>query len=237
MRAYRQHHAGTQVVLGLFVIGLGLLFLLDNLDLLNFRFSEYMLPMLVALFGIMKMVQGRSSQAKVVGAILVAAGALLALHTMGYVELSWQMLWPVLIIGAGLRVVLRSLHGHRHPELMEGAGRAAQAGDDAFINVTAFLGGYKRRIASDAFRGGDLTVIMSGCQLDLRQCDMAGDAELDVFVLFGGVEIQVPPDWTVLLHGTPILGAFDERTIVPKDGSKRLLIRGCAMMGGVEVRN
>ena len=41
----------------------------------------------------------------------------------------------------------------------------------------------------------------------------------------------------MILNGTPLMGGFSEKTAKPPDDSKRLVIRGYAIMGGVEVRN
>jgi hypothetical protein len=72
----------------------------------------------------------------------------------------------------------------------------------------------------------------------LRQASITdGDAVINVFAMCGGISVKVPPDWTVILQGTPILGGFDERTIAPHDSAKRLVIKGYAIMGGLEVRN
>jgi predicted membrane protein len=78
---------------------------------------------------------------------------------------------------------------------------------------------------------------MGGCELDLRHASIQGEAVLNVFAMWGGIEIKVPEDWVVSMQGTPILGGFSEKTMVSKDTSKRLVIRGYAIMGGVEVRN
>jgi hypothetical protein len=58
-----------------------------------------------------------------------------------------------------------------------------------------------------------------------------------VYALFGGIEIKCPPDWTVVMHGTPILGGFSEKTATAPDTGKRLIIKGYAIMGGVDVHN
>jgi predicted membrane protein len=77
------------------------------------------------------------------------------------------------------------------------------------------MGGFKRRITTPDFRGGEITAIMGGCDLDLRQSSINGVAVLNVFAMCGGITIKVPVDWTVELDGTPIMGGFEEKTIVP----------------------
>ena len=55
--------------------------------------------------------------------------------------------------------------------------------------------------------------------------------------VWGVININVPPDWTDDLNGTPVMGGFAEKTPRPPDASKRLVITAYAIMGGVEVRN
>jgi hypothetical protein len=48
----------------------------------------------------------------------------------------------------------------------------------------------------------------------------------------------VPPDWVVDGQVTAILGGFESKTgTIATDPSQVLVIRGLAMMGGVEVRS
>ena len=99
------------------------------------------------------------------------------------------------------------------------------------------LSGFKRRLTTPNFRGGEITALMGGCDLDLRQSSISGEAVVNVFSMFGGVTIKVPVDWTVVLQGTPIMGGFEEKTVPPATPDKRLIVRGYAIMGGLEVRN
>ena len=108
---------------------------------------------------------------------------------------------------------------------------------DTVVDITAILGGFDRRLTTPNFRGGEVTAIMGGCNLDLRASSIEGDAVINVFAVMGGITIKCPPDWTVVLQGTPIMGGFDEKTITPPNNAKRLIINGYAIMGGVEVRN
>jgi len=111
------------------------------------------------------------------------------------------------------------------------------AGTDNVVDVVAVLGGFERRVTTSDFRGGEITAILGGCELDLRESSIVKEAVINVFATWGGINIKVPPDWTVVLNGTPLMGGFSEKTVTPPDGSKRLVITGYAIMGGVEVRN
>ena len=86
---------------------------------------------------------------------------------------------------------------------------------DDVVDVTAILGGFERRITSQHFKGGEVTALMGGCALDMRGAQIDGEAVINVFAVWGGITIKCPPDWTVVLHGTPIMGGFEEKTAVP----------------------
>ena len=79
-----------------------------------------------------------------------------------------------------------------------GGAAAAERSTDAnsTISGVAVLGGGHRGNNSRSFRGGELTAVMGGCEIDLRQAAIEGEAVIDVFALWGGIEIRVPEDWT-----------------------------------------
>jgi predicted membrane protein len=224
-----------QVLIGVAVIAFGFLFLLDNLGFLDFGYTLQFWPALFILAGALKFSQSQSSGGKITGVVMMAVGALLVLKGMGLVYISWRNLMPLALIGLGLAVIFKSTHARKPETFINSSGEATT--DDSIINVTALLGGVERRITSTGFRGGEVTAIMGGCELDLRHASIQGEAVLNVFAMWGGIEIKVPEDWVVSMQGTPILGGFSEKTMVSKDASMRLVIRGYAIMGGVEVRN
>jgi predicted membrane protein len=79
---------------------------------------------------------------------------------------------------------------------------------------------------------------MGGVMLDLRKARMTGEAVLDVFAMWGGVELQVPESWAVDVRVTPLLGGVEDRTRPATDPSApRLVLRGTVLMGGVEIKN
>jgi hypothetical protein len=110
--------------------------------------------------------------------------------------------------------------------------------DAATVNGFALLGTMKRKCVSQEFRGGELTAIMGGCELDLRGAAIGGgQAVIDTFAFWGGIEVKVPEDWRVVVRGTPVLGSYDDKTVHATGTGKVLVIKGTALMGGVEVKN
>lgn len=232
MKSERLRNTSSQVILGVMVIALGLIFLLDNLDIFDIGRVIGFWPIMFILFGVLKLSDTKSGNGTLVGGVLISLGVAMVLNNLGYINFSMRAAWPVLIIIVGVGVVYKSLTRSRSIDLDKGSD-----GSDSVVDATAILGGFERRISTPNFRGGEITVLMGGCDLDLRGSSMEGEAIVNVFAAMGGITLKVPPDWTVVLHGTPIMGGFDEKTIAPPDGSKRLIIRGYAIMGGVEVRN
>jgi hypothetical protein len=223
----------SQVILGVFVIGLGVLFLLDNLNLFDFRRIVSFWPAVFILFGVVKLLDTKSPNGVMLGSALIGVGALLTLNRLGVIDFDWRNIWPLAIIFLGGSVIFKAMRGRKDIE----ASMKVDEGADSVVDVTAILGGFDRRITTPNFRGGEVTAVMGGCQLDLRGSSIDGEAVVNVFVAMGGVTLKVPPDWTVILHGTPIMGGFDEKTIAAPHNHKRLIIKGYAIMGGVEVRN
>jgi predicted membrane protein len=227
------NRATSQVVLGLLVVGMGVLFLLDNLDILNFRHAIGFWPLVFIVAGCAALFGNGPRSGNYMGGVLIAIGLLMVLSRMGYFYISWGTLWPLVMIALGGLVLYRSLGPGR---VMRHAA-VAGAGPDNVVDIVAVLGGFERRVSAQDFRGGEITAVMGGCALDLREASIVKEAVINVFTIWGGINIKVPPDWTVVLNGTPLMGGFSEKTATPPDGSKRLVITGYAIMGGVEVRN
>jgi predicted membrane protein len=101
------------------------------------------------------------------------------------------------------------------------------------------LGGTKQRVSGVIFRSADMTSLMGGCALDLREALLGADgtAHVEVFALMGGAHIFVPPSWKVVLQVTPIMGGVEDKSRPVMGGNQFLYIHGTVLMGGVEISN
>ena len=226
----------SQIVLGVLVIVMGLLFLLDNLDILDMHRAISFWPMVFIIAGVVKLYDTETRGGQLLGACLVGLGVLIILDRMDIIDFNVRTMWPLFFIGFGIYTIYRARTGRRLIQI-DGVKGEQDLKGEGVVDIMAVLGGFERRVYTPAFRGGEITAIMGGCALDLRNSSIEGEAVVNVFAFWGGVTMKVPPDWTVVLNGTPIMGGFEEKTARPPDNSKRLIVQGYAIMGGVEVRN
>ena len=217
------------LMFGLLIILLGVVFTLDNLELADAgNYLQYWPAGLIAI-GLTKLAQVRAGQGSPVGGVLfIVVGAWMLLDTTGVITLSVMDFWPLLLVFVGGMIVWQGLRGRHHRALAS----------DATVNAIAVLSGVNRGSNSAAFRGGELTAFMGGCEIDLRQAAIHGEAVIDVFAMWGGLEIRMPENWTVIGRVTPLMGGFEDTTRpVAGATAHKLIVRGFVIMGGVEVKN
>jgi predicted membrane protein len=224
-----RHHSVPQLVFGLIIVVVGILLTLDTLGIADAEYALRYWPAGIVAIGLAKLWQSRDGRGGAfAGTLLAIVGAALLLEASIATDVELRTLWPLLIVLLGASLVWRSIVGRRAP-----------AGDaNATLSAVAVLGGMSRGNNSRTFRGGDLTAVMGGCEVDLRQAAIDGEAVLDVFAMWGGIEIRVPEDWTVIVRVTPLLGGVEDKTRPPQGvGAHRLVVRGFVIMAGVEIRN
>lgn len=103
----------------------------------------------------------------------------------------------------------------------------------------AIMGGSERKGQWTPPRKMYSLALMGGAGMDFREARMPpGETEVNVLAMMGGVEIIVPPGLAVETHGMGLLGGFDavdQAGAYVDPDAPRLVIRGLALMGGVEV--
>jgi len=224
----------TRLWLGIGVIVFGILAALDNLSFVPEGFFLRFWPVIFIIVGLGKVSRSRDEKG-ISGYALILGGIFVLLVNFGKTSLV-EAVWPFFIVAMGVFLVTKALRKNRGvpPDL---------AAQDSFISSTAIFGGSKRRIANQDFKGGELTAIFGGFELDLRQATLGGNqVRVDVFVLFGGGELKVPPHWAVTMKGSAIMGAFEDKTL-PMASSEtggpqvHLVVTGLVLFGGLTVMN
>jgi predicted membrane protein len=232
MRPSQSSILGPRLVFGLGIIAIGVIFLLGNLEIADtHQYLKYW-PAILVVLGIAYFFQCSTTGGRIWGAILTFVGAAMLLDRIGYWDFNLWSLWPLVLIVAGASMITQS--SRRRQAVAAGA-----EDSESFLKGFALMSGFRRTVSTKEFTGGELTAVMGGAEIDLRQATMKGDeAVVDVFAFWGGIEIKVPEDWTVIVKALPFMGGVDDKTAHPSASpQKRLIITGTAIMGGVEIRN
>ena len=222
----------AQVVFGLMIVILGVLFTLDNLEMIDAGdYLRYWPAGLVAI-GLLKIYHAlRDGHGWLSGAIFIGVGTWMLLNGILYFRINLRDLLPLALVVLGGYMVWRGFGGQQRERSSDG---------HSSFSALAIMGGVARRSSSQAFQGADLTAVMGGCEIDLRQASIAPGTEavIDVFAFWGGIDIKVPEDWTVVMRAMPLMGGVEDKTRAPQGTmTKRLLIRGIVVMGGVTIKN
>jgi predicted membrane protein len=222
-----------QVVFGFLIIVVGLLFTLDNLGFIDAREVIRFWPAGLVLVGLVKLWHAsRDGRGWFGGLFFVVLGVWMLAARIVYFTIELRQLVPLVLVFLGGYMVWRGFGGTR---------RASGVSDgQAQFSALAIMGGVSRRSSSQAFQGADLTAVMGGCEIDLRQASIAQgtEATIEVFAFWGGIEIQVPEDWTVVTRVMPLMGGVEDKTrVLPGAYEKRLVVRGIVVMGGAGIKN
>jgi len=234
--------AGLTIGGALVIMGLG--FLLSRLGMLWGLEAWMVWPGILAWMGLLKIFIGRSVQHAVEGLILIGAGIAVEAHYLGYIHLEWSVIWPVLLIIAGLLVFMGVLRSavRRSRKQRSSPGDGITVTSASRVDGDVVLGSREERIDSREFEGGEIRCVMGGFNLDLRDAGIKdGEATIKVKAVMGGIELSVPDDWNIVIKGSPMLGAYENKTRQRRDAAEpdapRLVIEGSVVMGGVEIRN
>jgi hypothetical protein len=236
-----------RLVFGLTVMVLGLLLTLDNLGVIEARNYLRFWPVVLIAMGLSRFLQPPEVCPRGPALVWIGVGALFLLNTLGVVRI--RQLWPLVLLLLGGSMVWRALTAPSRPRREVVATVVTTAGldrgepapavtSDPYITTFALMGGVTRGSNSQDFRGGEAVAVMGGCEIDLRKARIqGGEAVIDTFALWGGIEIYVPEDWEVVNKGTAVMGGFEDKSRRPAEPKGRLVVTGFALMGGVEIEN
>jgi hypothetical protein len=218
-----------RLIIGIIIIAVGGILLLGNLDIIDYEIPSFLISWKSILIIIGLIIIANSGN-KTTGIIFISIGVIAHLPEF----------WPVFLIIIGGYIIYRTKGVSNTGSATDSTGEFINDGEQ--VNDVAVFGGGKKFFQTENFRGGKLTAIFGGSELDLIDCKLAeGEHELDIFAMFGGWTILVPADWRIEIDLIPIFGGFsdsrrkDPNLVQPTD--RKLKVKGLVLFGGGEIKN
>jgi len=243
-----------RLIIGLAVLIVGVLLLLNNLNLgVEIEMSQILRlwPVIPLILGLNWLFLSFSSTGSAEGKkiyfswgqfvtalIFIAVGVIYLGRNLGLfeveVQLFWNILWPLVLILIGINL----LKGKTFSGVKGGR--------------FTFLGG--SNVGSPhpwKLESGSYFALMGGIEMDLTAAELdEGETILDLTAVMGGIEVKIPRDMAVIYEGSVVLGGVTFKDLedggivagrrvednLTETASKVLRIQARAVMGGIEIK-
>lgn len=222
---------------GLFVIGFGVLILLNQIGMnIPNVFTSW--EMVLILMGIVSIVKHNFK--KMFGYVLIVVGGIFMINDFYPYTVETRFIWPVLIIIFGISLFFKAMTSQKKKPsytIIKDNVEETKNSED-FIESTAFFGGVNKNIVSKAFEGGKVTSFFGGTQINLSHADIEGPVNLDISCIFGGIELIVPSHWKIQTELTTVFGGVDDKRnvgLIDENSGKMIILKGNVFFGGVEI--
>ncbi|TWR29398.1 hypothetical protein FPZ43_10625 [Mucilaginibacter pallidiroseus] len=257
----------SKAIAGLILVAIGGYFLLQQFDFFFIPDSVELWPLILIFIGLY--VGGRSNYKKTSGPILIGLGAIFMVteninNSEGFVWPVALMFLGFWILSkrnnAQSRAQNNAYWDNKYqatpydpnnpqdfvnpdaatPDAEQGPAATVPPSDDDWLNATAIFGGYNKTIFSKNFRGGDITAIFGGTEIDFTQANINGRVVIELTQVFGGTKIIVPANWQVVADMAAVFAGVDDKRIKTAqniNSDKVLVLKGTSLFAGVDIRS
>ena len=107
------------------------------------------------------------------------------------------------------------------------------------IKCTAVLSGHDIRVDNQEFTGADLTAILGGISMNLKNAIIKENVTIQASTIMGGIDILLPSYVKVVVDCTPILGDVENLVTTPlgaDENTPTVFIKATCVMGGIDIR-
>lgn len=202
----------------------------------------------------------------IAGIILLLIGVYFLIGGLSWLpENSQTIVWPFALIIAGVLFIFKSgrnkrrsqwahhraMH-HHHRNFMDmkmkqdSADANFESEQQQFDSTDGFLRSdntwrsARHVVLDELFKGAEVRTSFGGTTIDLRHTHIGpGETYIDLDCSWGGIEIYVPADWTVVFKCNAFFGGCDDKRWQNGEANQDsiLVIRGRIYFGGLEVKS
>lgn len=217
---------GKRTWIGVFIIVIGLGFLLDQANIIPFSvmLADWW-PLVFILIGVVQLIF-HTQTAIFTGPIFIIVGALLLLHQFTDYHIV-AYIWPLVIIYIGFIFIFFQAKHDKHVD------------ENNLLQSLSLFSGSEIKSRSNPLQGGSIIAVFGGSEIDLREAVITDDQiTIEITSVFGGVSLKVPEDIRVQISGVPIFGGWEDKTRhrdSENDNYPVLHLKCITVFGGVEI--
>lgn len=221
------------ILWGLVLVGVGVIFSLNALELTDFDlfFDGWwtlflIIPCTIGLF---------SGQSRIfnISGLFIGVVALLACQDLIDIKVIWKLLVPALLIIVGISLIFKD-------NLSKGIKEKIRSINQKKTNSTklnAVFSSENAAYTGEIFNGADLNALFGAVEFDLRNAIINDDVVLNARALFGGVDIYVPESVRVEVKSTSIFGGVtNKKSTIGYENTPTIYVDALCAFGGVTIK-
>jgi len=236
-----EHRSFRKSAFAVVIILAGCVLLLFNIGFISSELKHIILSwqMLLIVIGLISLL---SSDNHTPGYVLISIGGIFLLPEIFDMRVS-HLIVPAILIAIGIIILFKRMPARHVPPApgTQATPHTAYTFDNGYVHEENFFSGSKQRFDQEVFRGGNISCVFGGSELDLTRTTLPeGNNVLEITAIFGGITLVVPCDWKIILRTTSIFGGFTDKRIHVKEGAdtnRILLIKGSTIFGGGEIKS
>ena len=113
LESKERHKRATAAVFGVILIGLGVIFLLQNFGVVDAGRPDQWWPLIVIGFGVASLIAPKDAGDASAGVVALAVGAFFLLRNFDVIDWRLRDIWPAFLVLAGVSLIARSLAERR----------------------------------------------------------------------------------------------------------------------------
>lgn len=220
-------------LLALFLIAIGTLLILDNLELVDIRhIFSYFWPSVFILMGLALLVRNR--QLQILGLVLLTIGVLMMVDELGYLNLTFDQImmyfWPGLLILLGLNLLVSK----QSPERIKSENVRRNTSNQKVYN--GFLNSVNEKVDNANFEQCSVNGVLASVDMDFS--GIVFDKEqvtIEVNAIMASVGLKLPKGVRIVMVGSPVLGEVNDRSEKNLIVNQNIKIHYTCILGSIEV--
>lgn len=220
----------TNIILGLILIIIGIIFGLNALEITNINiFFNGWWTLFIILPSINGLITEKDKTMSII-TLIIGLALLLGARNIIDFDILFKLSIPTILIILGISMIFKdTLNKQFHKEIKELSKNTKEECYATFASQDIKI--------EEEFKGINLNAIFGGIKYDLRDAQIKENVIINATSIFGGIEILLPKNVKVEIKSNSIFGGVSNEIKQTKDKKEHIVyIKGTCLFGGVEVK-
>lgn len=221
----------SNLIWGLIFILVGLLLVLDRLNILEFNiFFKVWWTLFIIIPSLVGLINEREKTGNLIG-LIIGICLLLVMQDVISFDLLLKLFFPIVFILIGLNLIFKD----RISKKIQKEVKHIKKKNIKMNEYNAIFSSENLNFKDNSVSNMELSAIFGGLKLDLREAKIPNDLLIETSSIFGNIEILVPDDVCVKTTGTNIFGGVTNK-YESNDSKKIIYIENLCLFGGLDIK-